>query len=95
MSLQIPERKQNDYFKTALSFLRSTFEIYIEKNEVLNLRNNPKYGFTDLSIVECGRNHSCLILTDDFPLSGYLASLKCDHINLNYIKTEIIHGELK
>lgn len=53
-----------------------------------NLSSSPafvKFGMADVSIEDAAQGY--LILTDDFPLSGYLSSKGLDVLNFNNIRT--------
>lgn len=53
-----------------------------------DLSNSPtfvKFGMADLSIEYAAQGY--LVLTDDFPLSGYLSSKGLDVLNFNNIRT--------
>ena len=64
-----------------------TFEEHFTSSAALS--SSPlfhKFGLTDCGIVELVKD-SYLVLTDDFPLVGYLQNRNIDVINFNHIRT--------
>lgn len=78
------------YFLYLIGVIRRSKEIYINKNDLLLVPELlPKYGFTDLSILESAKVSKCLVFTDDFQLVGFLRKKNVVVINLNEIRTEL------
>jgi rRNA-processing protein FCF1 len=86
LSLGIKGDRGIRYFATLVQALRQTREIHVEKDELLENGLLSKLGFTDLSILEAAKQHKYLVLTDDFPATGYLRSAGCTVVNLNQIR---------
>ncbi|XOB46488.1 MAG: hypothetical protein ACKKMV_03490 [Candidatus Nealsonbacteria bacterium] len=76
------------YFAEVIGFVNKCNEKYISKDDMISKPFLSKIGFTDQSIIEASKNNNLLVLTDDFPLVGFLTSSKCDFINLNHIRAE-------
>ena len=89
LSFQMSENLLKNYFLSIIKIIKNMKEIYIDKNEIIESKFYIKIGFADSSIIECAWKKGILVFTDDFPLSNYLLKLKCDVINLNYIRTEV------
>lgn len=49
----------------------------------------PRFGLTDIAILQNARGE-CLVLTDDFRLSQYLAHEKVDVLNFNHLRTYLL-----
>ena len=75
------------YLPHMLETLRQAKELYVEKDIVLQREYFPRIGLTDAVIVELARQKQYLVVTDDFPLAGYLQSNNCEVINLNHVRT--------
>lgn len=86
LSGKIDIRFREDYFTT----FRSHVDIIQEEHEAAkDLCSEPRLGalgLTDVGIVRLART-GCLVLTDDFALSGYLASIGADVLNYNHIRS--------
>jgi predicted nucleic acid-binding protein len=79
--------RQRPYVGTLIEIIGQTKELYVEKDVILKLDCLPRIGVTDAAIVEIARRKGYLVLTDDFPLTGYLQSYECSVINLNHVRT--------
>ncbi len=82
---QLPEELQAEFYTAFSDCIRSLFEVY---EESANLSKNDcftKYGLTDTSIIADAKNNY-VVLTEDFPLSGYLISAGVDAINFNHLR---------
>ena len=90
LSKQMYKSNLKQYFLYLIDRIRRSKEIYINKNDLLLVPELlPKYGFTDLSILESAKVTKCLVFTDDFQLVGFLRKKKVVVINLNEIRTEL------
>ena len=82
---QLPEDMQPEYYSALSYCINSLLEIY-ETSAILSKRDYlNKYGLTDTSIISDARK-KFVVLTDDFPLSGYLNSAGVDAINFNHLR---------
>lgn len=79
--------KAAPYLSVLLELIRLAKELYVEKDVIVGTDYLPTLGVTDAAIVELARRKSYLVVTDDFPLTGYLQFFNCDVINLNHIRT--------
>ena len=75
-----------NFFKNALS---SFNESYCKTAEVSTNQAFIKFGLTDSTIYDLA-DKGFLVLTDDFPLFGYLLNTGKTVINFNHIRTEYI-----
>ena len=85
-SLELKGKRVDDYFKHLIPVLKAAREDYIEKGPLLADVRLPKFGFTDLSIVEAAKRSGYLVLTADFPMAGLLSNQKCAVINFNHLR---------
>lgn len=60
-------------------------ERYVPAIELIEEAVFPTYGVTDTSIIKA-TEQSCLVLTDDFRLSGYMSTQGMDVLNFHQIK---------
>lgn len=60
-------------------------EKFTPSRELIQESCFPKFGLTDAGIVQSA-NGKFLVLTDDFPLAGYLGSRGIDVINFNHLR---------
>ena len=82
---QLPEGLQAEFYAAFSDYINNLFEVYrtsasLSKNDCFT-----KYGLTDTSIIEDAKNNY-VVLTDDFPLSGYLNASGVDAINFNHLR---------
>jgi len=71
-----------------LDLIQKAHELYVQKDVLLALRGFSKYGITDTGIIELAQRDGYLVLTDDFPLAGYLQSRRCAVLNLNHLRSK-------
>lgn len=86
LSKGLSDQRAAGFFGTLVQVLRGATEIHVEKDRILADRKLPRFGFTDLSLVEAARELGCLVLTDDFPAWGLLMREKCAAINFNHLR---------
>lgn len=89
LSCQMDKSRLGQYFSYFIEIIKKSEEIYINKNQLLEINLLSKFGITDLTINESAREYNYLVFTDDFKLFGYLSKNNIDAINLNYIRTEL------
>lgn len=87
LALDGTDLKDRPYAGALIEAIRRTKELYIQKDVILDLDCFPKLGVTDAAILELANRDGYLVLTDDFPLAGYLQSYECSVINLNHVRT--------
>lgn len=63
-------------------------EKYVPATEIVPMSAFPELGLTDAGIERLAPD-TCLVLTDDFPLSNRLQTLRIDAINYNHIRFPI------
>jgi hypothetical protein len=64
-------------------------ERYVPANELAEEDAFLVYGVADTSIVKAAEQ-PCLVLTDDFPLSGYMSAKGMDVLNFHQIKHVVV-----
>ncbi len=70
-----------DIILTFMNFLANgVIEIYIPKNDLLENKQIPDFGFADISVFEACRNKS--LITDDWKLYSYCRNKDQEVINL-------------
>lgn len=82
---QLPEELQPEYYAAFSACIKNLLEVYEESENLAKKDCFTKYGLTDTSIVADAKNNF-VVLTDDFPLSGYLNSSGVDAINFNHLR---------
>lgn len=93
LTLDHAPRTGPPFLDALLGLIRAAHELYIEKDVILAQSVFGRYGVTDTGIIELALCHRYLVLTDDFPLAGYLQSRQCPVLNLNHIRTTHWFGE--
>lgn len=84
-SLNIQDDRRNKYFNFFIKIFNGIYEIYVEKNKIIEFKELPKFGITDVAIFNISKENNLLVLTDDIKLTGYLTKNKVDVLNLrNY-----------
>jgi hypothetical protein len=83
--------KQTDYklFHFFKSTLSSCTESYCKTSTVMNNNAFLKFGLTDSTVYDLA-DKGFLVLTDDFPLYGYLINTGKTVINFNHIRSEYL-----
>jgi len=76
---------KRDYFEKFAQGITLFDERYLPSADISTDREFKRFGLTDAGIVNLARSH-CLILTDDFELSNYLAKEGVDVLNFNHIR---------
>lgn len=77
--------RRNKYFNFFVKILSNTCEIHIGKNKILEFKELPKFGITDIGIYKIAKKNNLLVLTDDFRLSSYLLDNCINVLNLRNI----------
>jgi hypothetical protein len=85
LSMQMPERDYQDYFRWIARTAAAINERQIESRRIFSNEHFPKMGLTDCGIMELAPNRY-LVLTDDFPLANRLAHMSIDAINYNHVR---------
>ena len=88
LSKQMDKPKLKQYFSYLVGVIKESREIYINKDQLMEINSLVAVGFTDFSIIKSAKAGKYLVFTDDWPLIGYLQKEKVDVINLNWIRTE-------
>ncbi len=68
------------------SLLRSTQELYIEKDQLLADYLLPELGFTDLSIMSIALSKNCSVVTTDGQLYQIMSSRGINCANFNHLR---------
>lgn len=82
---QLPEELQAEFYVAFSDCIANLFEVYEKSVTLSKIDSFTKYGLTDTSIIEDAKNNY-VVLTDDFPLSGYLNASGVDAINFNHLR---------
>jgi hypothetical protein len=87
-NLAIDKRDANPipYLPVLIEIIRGAKELHIEKEAVLDLEYLPRLGIADCVTLELARIHDYLVVTDDFPLLGYVRSLEREALSMNDIR---------
>ncbi len=81
----LPEKMQPDYFRRIAQQIPLLDEVYSESKQVSSLPAFSKFGLADAAIIyEAPQKY--LVLTDEFPLFGYLQSINVDAVNFNNLR---------
>ena len=83
---QLPEYLRSSFFNDFAARLPSFEEHYRSSAVLASSPVFSRFGLTDCAIVDLVKE-SHLVLTDDFPLAGYLQSQQIDVIKFNHIRT--------
>ena len=86
LSRGVHEPRLSKYFRCLIGVLRRAHEVHVHKDVLLSHARLPRFGFTDLSILEAAKRSKYLVLTDDFAAAGILRAERCDVINLNHLR---------
>jgi hypothetical protein len=82
---QAPEKIKIDFLKVLAILAKKFSERRKSNKKLFKQRYFTKFGLTDSSIIEDAKD-KYLVLTTDFPLSGYLEHIGADVINFNHIR---------
>lgn len=74
------------YLPQLLELLRGMKEVHIAKDAFLGSVHFPMLGATDAAIIELARDRDLPVITDDFPLYGYLIRMGCEAANLQHLR---------
>jgi len=88
-SLNIQGNRINKYFDFFIKIFSDVCEIYIEKNKIIEFKELPKFGITDIGIFKIAKEKNLLVLTDDFRLSSYLLDNCINALNLRNISPDL------
>ena len=83
---QLPQHHKSGFFMKFASGINLLHEQYISSSDIAERDEFLRFGLTDTGIVQLVQGRY-LVLTDDFRLSQYLASLRVDVVNFNHIRT--------
>jgi hypothetical protein len=85
LSGDIPYNFRNEFFCRLRANFALLDEHYITSNIAVDSQTFTKFGLTD-SIIAKLAPQQYLVVTDDFPLSNYLNSIRVDAINFNHLR---------
>jgi hypothetical protein len=86
---QLGDPLKQAVFRTFAGAIGMLTELQAPAREVSADAAFPRFGITDIAILRNGRDR-CLVLTDDFRLSQYLAHEKVDVLNFNHLRTYLL-----
>jgi hypothetical protein len=84
LSRQLPEREHVAVAGVMSQLIAQLFEVYTPSAHIVPQEAYADFGLTDCITMAYARE--VLIVTDDFPLSGMLASQGRDVLNLNHFR---------
>jgi len=67
----------SEYYRPVKEFIRTHFEVYIPKDELLDEECLPKLGFADTSMLKICLDKKCVLFTADWKLTD-----KCRHYDI-------------
>lgn len=85
LSNQIGEPARTELFAELARGICTLDERYVPSKDASGIEQFPKLGLTDSAIMHLAAENY-LVLTDDFPLSGYLEHAGVDVLNFNHIR---------
>lgn len=73
-----------------LDIMKQAKEIHVAKDDIFRRDHEAvrKFGVTDAAIIALARDRQCLVISDDFPLCGYLTKSRCHAMNLNHLRSQ-------
>ncbi len=86
LSMQLKGDHARAYFAVLIEVVRNSVEKHIDKDLLLDKANLPRFGFTDLSMLEASKQHGYVVLTDDFKAMALLVTHRCRVVNLNHLR---------
>lgn len=86
---QLADPLKQTVFGTYARVIGMLTELEVSAREVAAEPAFPRFGLTDVAILRNARNE-CLVLTDDFRLSQYLAHEKVEVFNFNHLRTYLL-----
>ena len=93
LSPKIQDNKQDkkllEYFNVFKDVLERTSERYIKKDDILNFPLLPKFGITDLAIIEAAKRYNYLVFTNDSSMVGCMRNMDMEVLYLNDIRTAL------
>lgn len=85
LSNELSEAERIVYYQVFASQISSLNEEYVPSLKVCSLEHFNRFQLTDSGIIHLVKD-KCLVLTDDFKLSGYLRSSGIDYINFDHLR---------
>jgi hypothetical protein len=87
LSSSLSQQFEHKIFTPFQKLIASLTEEYVQSIAASRHESFVRFGLTDSVIWELAKR-DYLVLTDDFPLFGYLQSHRIDAINFNHIRSE-------
>jgi hypothetical protein len=82
---QLGEPERSQCYTVFTQQMNLLDEFYLESQEISQLERFPKFGLTDLGILQLAKG-KYLVLTDDLRFTSYLQSMEVDVVNFNNIR---------
>lgn len=89
LSKNIKGDRRTKYFNFFIKILNNVYEVYIEKNKILEFTELSRFGITDIGIYKIAKKNNLLVLTDDSSLSSYLSENCISALNLRNISPHL------
>jgi rRNA-processing protein FCF1 len=83
---QLPDKLRYSFYRRFAHGIKDLREQYTPRRELGDEEAFPKFGLTDIAILQGARGRY-LVLTDDSALARYLLSQNIDVINFNHLRT--------
>ena len=80
------------FYKNSFELLRSQFEVYVSKDDMLTELMLADFGFTDTSLYKLCVAKNCVLFTADRKLAGKMTSRGVAVVDYNVIKTKLWLG---
>lgn len=89
---QMPGAIRLPVFQRFSLSIQNLQELFTPSRELAQDPCFPKFGLTDAGIVRSAKGRF-LVLTDDFPLAGYLEHQGVDVVNFNHLRQAYLLGK--
>ncbi len=76
----------SQYLLEVVRIITSTEEYFSPKNDLMQIDHFPKFGFTDMSILDLAIKKELPVITDDLGLYHLLINSSIDCLNMNTIR---------
>ncbi|MGB8354136.1 MAG: hypothetical protein WCD79_09640 [Chthoniobacteraceae bacterium] len=84
LSGDVPGELKSRFFDCLSANFKLLGEHYVPSKTAAASPIFSRFGLTDATLLELAETY--LVVTDDFPLSNYLTSIKADVINFNHLR---------
>lgn len=89
-SNMLPTKEISDYYGSIEGFIRNHFEVYYEKDMLLNEKYLPELGFADASMFKLCLENRCVLFTADMKLTGICRHHNISVFNFNEYRDQLL-----